>query len=79
MTMPKIKSLADRDDLRHLSARAFAILGIPDLVYVKRVDAGGTVGYAIYAAEGTVIAVLSDREIAFATARQHDLEPVSVH
>ena len=29
--------------------------------------------------DGTQIAVLGDREVAFATVRQHDLEPLSVH
>ena len=37
------------------------------------------VGYAVHAADGTQIAVLPDRNVAFATVRQHDLEPLSVH
>jgi hypothetical protein len=39
----------------------------------------GTSGYAVHAADGTQIALLPDRDVAFATVRQHDLEPVSVH
>ena len=39
----------------------------------------GAPGYTVHAADGTQIALLPDREVAFATVRQNDLEPVSVH
>jgi hypothetical protein len=65
--------------LRHLTARDFALLGVQDLAYVKQVSVNDVTAYALHAADGTQIAVLPDREIAFATLRQHDLEPVSVH
>jgi hypothetical protein len=35
--------------------------------------------YALYADDGSRIALMSDREIAFAAARQHELTPFSVH
>ena len=35
--------------------------------------------YALYDCDGARIALMSDREIAFAAARQHELTPVSVH
>lgn len=35
--------------------------------------------YALYADDGSRIALMSDREIAFAAARQHELTPHSVH
>jgi len=35
--------------------------------------------YALYDGEGARIALMSDREIAFAAARQHELTPLSVH
>ena len=51
-----------------------------DLAYIKRVaGSDGVVGFAVHAADGTPVALLPDREVAFATVRQHDLEPVSVH
>ena len=65
--------------LRHMSARELALLGMQDLAYVKRVSVNDVTAYAVHAADGTQIAVLPDREIAFATLRQHDLEPLSVH
>lgn len=64
---------------RHMSARELALFGMQDLAYVKQVLVNEVVGYAIHAADGTQIAVLPDRDLAFATVRQHDLEPLSVH
>jgi len=43
------------------------------------VSVNGVVAYAIHAADGTQIAVLPDWDVAFATLRQHDLEPLNVH
>jgi len=65
--------------VRQMSANELALLGMQDLAYVKRVTVDGTPGYAIHAADGTQIALLPDRDIAFATVRYHDLEPLSVH
>jgi len=65
--------------IRQMSVRELAYFGIQDLAYVKRVVANHTTGYAIHAADGTRIALFDDREVAFATARQHDLDPLSVH
>jgi hypothetical protein len=39
----------------------------------------GAGAFAVHAANGTQIAVMADREVAFAVVRQHDMEPVSVH
>jgi hypothetical protein len=65
--------------IKQMSARELALLGMQDLAYIKRVLVDGATGYAVHAADGTEIAVLADREVAFATVRQHDMEPVSVH
>jgi hypothetical protein len=75
-----------------MSAEMFAALGGPNLVYVRQVEpqelagtvpaevlAGGDRFYALHAADGTRVAVLSDREAAFIAARQNDMVPVSVH
>ena len=35
--------------------------------------------YSVHAFDGTRMAVLDDREAAFAAARQFEMEPVSVH
>jgi hypothetical protein len=65
------------------------------LVYVRQVEAlelkrdgampegveipPGTKLYAVHLANGQRIAVLDNRDAAFAAALQHDLTPVSVH
>ena len=65
--------------IQPMSARDFALFGMQDMAYIKSVTVNDVVGYAVHAADGTQIAVLPDRNIAFATVRQHELEPVSVH
>lgn len=66
-------------NLRCISAQEFAHLGVNDIAYVKRVIVNDTPAYAIHAADGTKIAVLSDHATAVAALFQHDLEAVSVH
>jgi hypothetical protein len=65
--------------IKQMSAHELALFGMQDLAYIKAVVVDGTTGYAVHAADGTQIAMLSNREVAFVTVRQHDLEPVSVH
>jgi hypothetical protein len=65
--------------MRQMSTRELAFFGIEDIAYIKRVEIDGSAAYAVHAADGTQIAVLSERDLAFATVRQHDLEPLSVH
>lgn len=64
---------------RTLPATAMATLGMPHLAYVKAVEIDGETGYAIHAADGNQMAIVDDRDAAFAAIRQHDMEPVSVH
>lgn len=67
------------ESTRHMSSRELALFGMQDLAYVKPVVVNGVAAFAVHAADGTQVAVLPDREIALATVRQHDLEPLSVH
>lgn len=63
-----------------MSAQDFALLGIQQIAYLKSVPREGIDGFAVYAADGSEIAYIpKSREIALATVRQHDLEPVDVH
>ena len=73
----------------------FAGMGAPDLVYVREVKASDLLEdagelkdvafdpdqplYAVHSADGERLAVMLDRETAFAAAVAHELEPVSVH
>lgn len=40
---------------------------------------GLTVIYAVHRPDGSRLALVADRKLAFALARQHDMAPVSVH
>ncbi len=75
-----------------VSVEMLAALGGPNLVYIREVDAkdiagtvpddvldGTTKFYAVHSADGTRVAVVTDRDAAFAAARQNDMVPVSVH
>ncbi|MFM2045185.1 MAG: hypothetical protein RLY86_3761 [Pseudomonadota bacterium] len=65
--------------LRQLSPQDFATFGVNDVAYVKPVQVNGLRGFAIHAADGTALAVVTDRLVAAATVRQNDMEAVSVH
>ena len=67
------------DPRLNMSDEEFAALGLEDMAYVKPVDVDGEILFSIHAADGTHIAIIADREVAFATIRQHELEPMSVH
>ena len=73
------KKVREVGRIRRMSTQELAFFGIQDIAYVRRVEINGTAAYAVHAADGTQIAVLADRSVAFATVRQHDLEPLSVH
>ena len=62
-----------------ISIEALAALGAPDLAYVKPVLENGVKRYAIHAGDGTPLALVDGRELAFAVALRNDYDPVSVH
>jgi hypothetical protein len=66
-------------DVRHLTKEQLAALGVSHIAYVKPVMVNGTQGYAIHAADGTPMAIMGDRDVAFATILQHEMHPLSVH
>ena len=65
--------------LKSISPREFALLGVNDMAYVKRVVVNDEPCFAIHSADGTRLAVVPNEDIAYATVRQNDLEPMSVH
>lgn len=52
---------------------------VNQVAYIKPVQDSGQSVFGIYAADGTQLALIGDRDTAFAAVRSHDLEPVSVH
>lgn len=68
--------------MTQLSDQDFLAFGLNDVAYVRALndDEGGdsdTIG--IFAADGTQMATVATRDVAFAAIRQHDMEPLSVH
>ena len=66
-------------DLRNLSTRDMAALGVQDIAYVKPVLHQGQPAFAVHAADGTLVAMTATRLAADVLVRNNDLEPVSVH
>ena len=70
----------DEKGFRRLSDEQFAMLGLNRVAYVKPVaGSDGGITYEVHAAEGSKLAELTDRAVAFAAVRQYDMEPLSVH
>ena len=65
--------------LRSLSSQDFLSLGLSQVAYVKRVKQDGRDYFAIYAADGTQMAILASHEAALTVIRQHDMEPLTLH
>lgn len=77
------------------SAEEVARIVGPNTVYVREVRAEELKGagvlpadapvlpqqkfFALHAADGRRVAIVDNRDMAFVAARQHELEPVSVH
>ena len=56
-----------------------AMVGVETMAYIKMVSDGNQPGYAVFAADGTQLAIFPTEEGAYYTARQNNLEPVSIH
>jgi hypothetical protein len=67
------------EGVKDLSDSELGLLGMEDVAYIKPVVVDGSDVFAVHAANGTQIAVIADRDVAFVVVRQHGMEPVSVH
>lgn len=56
-----------------------AMVGVETMAYIKPVSDGNEPGFAVFAADGTQLAVFATEEGAYYTARQNNLDPVSLH
>ena len=76
-----------------MSQEALLALGVQKIVYIRETkleelgeELQGQIEieedevlFGVFGADGSPLAVLNDRDAAFAGARQYDFEPVSVH
>ncbi|MFM9842461.1 MAG: DUF1150 family protein [Dongiaceae bacterium] len=67
------------EKLRTITPNDLAQLGMQWVAYIKPVVIDGTAAFGIFAADGKQLAIVPTRDTAIVTARQNDLEPVSVH
>jgi hypothetical protein len=65
--------------LRRITPEALAMLGGPGMAYVRPLPTPEGAAFGIFSADGTQLGQAPSRDVAMAVARQHDLEPVSVH
>lgn len=56
-----------------------ALFGLETMAYIRPVTVGGQRMHLIHAADGTPLTMVEDRALAFATIRQYEMDPVSVH
>ena len=66
-------------DLRTMTQDQLAQLGVPNLAYIKPVMMNGTAAFAIHAADGSPMAVATERDMAIAAVVQHEMLPALVH
>ena len=67
------------EKLRQISTAELAALGLEGVAYIKPVQIDGAEGFAIFAANGRQLAILSTRQHALAALRAHDLELATLH
>ena len=72
--------MIETQKVEQMNSGDFAAYGLSDIAYVRAFKTeDGEMAYAIHAADGRAVAIMADREVAFAAIRQNELEPVSVH
>ena len=66
-------------DIRKLTQAQLMQLGMAQLAYVKPVWMEGTTAFAIYAADGSPMAIAADCDLAVQAIVQHEMVPALVH
>ncbi len=66
-------------DIRKLTQAQLMMLGMAQLAYVKPVWMDGETAFAIFAADGSPMAVAADCDLAVAAIVQHEMVPALVH
>lgn len=69
----------DFEHLRHITPDALAVLGAPDIAYVRSIQTPQGLIFGIFGADGTQIAAAATYDLAFALIRQNGMEPHAVH
>lgn len=67
-----------KDFLKNLSLQDFKNFGVEQIAYIRSDDEHSE-SYAVYAADGELLSRIATRDKALIAAREHDLQPVTVH
>ncbi|MEJ0009085.1 MAG: DUF1150 family protein [Alphaproteobacteria bacterium] len=67
------------DDRSQLEELMMAMVGLETMAYIKPIVDGRRTSYAVFAADGTQLAVFDSAESAYYNAVRHNLAPVSLH
>jgi hypothetical protein len=67
------------EDVHNMTSAQFRRLGVPSVVYLRVGTMDGEVAYAIHAADGIPMAVVSDLDAAVSLVCQHGMAFVAVH
>lgn len=70
---------AVRIDIRHITERQLAALGMSQIAYVRPVVVNGAEVFSIHAADGTPMAIAENLGVALAAVNQHEMLPSLVH
>ena len=68
---------APEGEIKLVYVRSVAVAGLPDALR-EQIGAVETV-YSVHGADGAQLALVANRDMAFALARQHEMQPMSVH
>lgn len=66
-------------DLTPMTREDLFLFGLEDTAYVRPIMVDGRRLHVIHAADGTILTVVPDREVAMITIRQHEMTPASLH
>lgn len=78
-SVARVDKMNTIEKLRSITPTDLAQLGMQWVAYIKPVEIDGTAAFGIFAADGKQLAIVPTYETAIVTARQNDLEPVTVH
>ncbi len=76
------KRTETRDLIKHLkqlSVKDFEKFGLHQIAYIKPITHNGAKTYAIHGADGENIKNVKSLDLAIVTAKQNDLDPVTLH
>lgn len=62
-----------------MSEMIIAMMGVDRLAYIRPIHDDGELGYAVYAADGTPLAIFDSHDAATSSILKHNLEPVQIH